>query len=351
MCALSFLSLERAAEHLDPHRVLQMIALMHEAHAVMCEGQSLDLRFESEAIVDARRIPSHDRLQDRAALRRVVPLGRARGRMRDEPAIAGYGDVGRAYGMAFQIRDDVSGIWSSVDETGKITGSDVARRKWTFPVVWAIAQPRSPARDAVAERVRESAPARAGRGGARDRGARRTRRARGRSRAAAEHVAVIERHRNAEFRDFLLRTLDLTARVRGGADRVSVNGTVRPRDRPKRYAPGRCPRWSSQASSYACFSSATKVSRPTCDTFEVVGDLLAAHGFANFYGTGGFADYPPGYFYILGIVGWTLGRVLKSTDGGHYTVLKALVKLPAILADLGIGVLVYASCGVLPAPA
>ena len=40
---------------------------------------------------------------------------------------------GRAYGMAFQIRDDVSGIWSSVDETGKVTGSDVARRKWTLP--------------------------------------------------------------------------------------------------------------------------------------------------------------------------------------------------------------------------
>jgi hypothetical protein len=31
-------------------------------------------------------------------------------------------------------------------------------------------------------------------------------------RAAAEHVAVIERHRNAEFRDFLLRTLDLAIR-------------------------------------------------------------------------------------------------------------------------------------------
>ncbi len=31
-----------------PRRVLQMIALLHEAHAVMCEGQSLDLQFESE---------------------------------------------------------------------------------------------------------------------------------------------------------------------------------------------------------------------------------------------------------------------------------------------------------------
>ena len=65
--------------------------------------------------------------------------------------VAGYGEVGRAYGMAFQIRDDVAGIWSTLDETGKTAGSDIARRKWTFPVVWAISQPPSPARSAVAQ--------------------------------------------------------------------------------------------------------------------------------------------------------------------------------------------------------
>ncbi len=52
MCALSFLSLESAATHLEAGRVLQMIALLHEAHAVMCEGQSLDLHFESQRTVD-----------------------------------------------------------------------------------------------------------------------------------------------------------------------------------------------------------------------------------------------------------------------------------------------------------
>src|SRR6202042_1306455 len=131
-----------------------------------------------------------------------------------EPAIDGYGEVGRAYGMAFQIRDDVSGIWSSVDETGKTTGSDVARRKWTFPVVWAIAQPRSAARDTVAGAYAQARPLEAVEvervvAALYDLGARGAARA-----AAAEHVAVIERHPNAEFREFLLRTLDLTARAR-----------------------------------------------------------------------------------------------------------------------------------------
>jgi dolichyl-phosphate-mannose--protein O-mannosyl transferase len=77
-------------------------------------------------------------------------------------------------------------------------------------------------------------------------------------------------------------------------------------------------------------------------TFEAWAMALAEHGYAKFYGSTGFADYPPGYFYILGIVGQIWEALFKSSDGGHYVVLKALVKLPAILADLGVGVLAYA---------
>lgn len=213
MCALSFLSLECAAEYLDARRVLQMIALMHEAHAVMCEGQSLDLRFESEMLVELDAYHRMIECKTAQLFDASCRLG-AYCAGYDLPTIAGYGELGRAYGMAFQIRDDVSGIWSSVDETGKTAGSDVARRKWTFPVVWAIAQPRSPARDTVANAYALARPLDSGeverviaaldeldaKGAARG--------------AAAEHVAVIERHPNAEFREFLLRTLDRTERAR-----------------------------------------------------------------------------------------------------------------------------------------
>lgn len=208
MCALSFLSLEHAGGRLDPRRVLQMIALLHEAHAVMCEGQSLDLRFETETQVDLDGYHRMIECKTAQLFDASCRLG-AHAAGCDEDEVAGYGAVGRAYGMAFQIRDDVSGIWSSVNETGKITGSDVARRKWTFPVVWAIAQPRSPARDVVAAAYalgRPLEPAEVARVVAAldELGARESART-----AAAEHVAVIERHRNGELGEFLLRTLDL----------------------------------------------------------------------------------------------------------------------------------------------
>ena len=168
-------------------------------------------------------------------------------------AIAGYGDVGRAYGMAFQIRDDVAGIWSTLDETGKTAGSDIARRKWTFPVVWAIAQPPSAARSAVVEAYARGsvldAPAVRRVVEALDElGAREAA-----TQTAAEHVGVIERHRNRELREFLAGTLGLAARMR----------TPRRRPASNRSPPGRCPRSCWSHSSSGCSSSITRASRPT----------------------------------------------------------------------------------------
>jgi dolichyl-phosphate-mannose-protein mannosyltransferase len=68
---------------------------------------------------------------------------------------------------------------------------------------------------------------------------------------------------------------------------------------------------------------------------------LSEHPFAAFYSTVGFADYPPGYFYILAAVG-KFWHVFFSNDRGQFAVLRVLVKLPAIVADLGIGVLLFA---------
>ncbi len=210
MCALSFLSLEHAAAHLEAGRVLQMLALLHEAHAVMCEGQSLDLFFESERSVDLADYFRMIECKTAQLFDASCRLG-AHAAGCDERAVEGYGAVGRAYGMAFQIRDDVAGIWSSVDETGKTVASDISRRKWTFPVVWAIAQPPTAARSVVAEayargqsldgvtvgRVVEALDTLGAREAA--------------TRAASEHLAVVEGHPNVELREFLVGTLGLAA--------------------------------------------------------------------------------------------------------------------------------------------
>jgi geranylgeranyl diphosphate synthase type I len=68
----------------------------------------------------------------------------------DAARAAAYARLGRSYGIAFQIEDDVLGTWGDSATTGKPCGKDLANRKWTFPVVWALAGPSSEARSAIA---------------------------------------------------------------------------------------------------------------------------------------------------------------------------------------------------------
>lgn len=100
MCALSFLSLEHAAEFVDARRVLAMIALLHEAHAVMCEGQSLDLRFETATHVDVDAYHRMIECKTAQLFEASCRLGAIAAGC-DDATVDGYGAVGRAYGMAF----------------------------------------------------------------------------------------------------------------------------------------------------------------------------------------------------------------------------------------------------------
>ena len=53
--------------------------------------------------------------------------------------IARYRAFGWALGLAFQINDDLLGIWGAEQATGK-QASDIARRKKTLPVIYAFEQ-------------------------------------------------------------------------------------------------------------------------------------------------------------------------------------------------------------------
>jgi dolichyl-phosphate-mannose--protein O-mannosyl transferase/Gpi18-like mannosyltransferase len=67
---------------------------------------------------------------------------------------------------------------------------------------------------------------------------------------------------------------------------------------------------------------------------------LLNNGLSHFYAKTSFADYPPGYLYILAFFGH-LWAPLRGIDP-QLGLLRIAVKLPAILADLGVGWLIYA---------
>ncbi|OLT33222.1 hypothetical protein BJF79_08040 [Actinomadura sp. CNU-125] len=64
--------------------------------------------------------------------------------------IEGMRAYGLHLGLAFQFIDDLLGIWGDPARTGKPVGSDLASRKKSLPVVYALASP-TPAGRALAE--------------------------------------------------------------------------------------------------------------------------------------------------------------------------------------------------------
>lgn len=157
MCAVSYLALLRNTASLPPDRLTHMTRVLHETNFAMCAGQSYDLAFEHArhvtldaylAMIDGKTAALFGAACELAALSAGVDRERA----------AAYGRLGRLYGRAFQIQDDVLGIWASTLQSGKPHRCDIVRRKWTFPIVWALAGPASDARSLIASRYRRAAP-------------------------------------------------------------------------------------------------------------------------------------------------------------------------------------------------
>lgn len=121
----------------DAERALNAAALLTEAYLEMIEGQYLDLAFEGRRDIgmdDYRRMISR---KTGALLRCSLNLGAAIG-ARDDETVAAFRECGRALGYVFQIRDDVLGVWGEEEITGKPVGSDIRRKKNSYPVVYAM---------------------------------------------------------------------------------------------------------------------------------------------------------------------------------------------------------------------
>ncbi|MFD4671066.1 polyprenyl synthetase family protein [Lentzea sp. NPDC058450] len=103
----------------------------------LCEGQSLDIEFESRADVsleDCLRmsVGKTGVLIGTACSLTALNAGA------DTAAFRAFHDFGTELGIAFQFANDLLGIWGDERATGKPTGSDLARLKKTLPVIRAL---------------------------------------------------------------------------------------------------------------------------------------------------------------------------------------------------------------------
>lgn len=106
-------------------------------------GQTADLAFESRHDVDMGECLAMASDKTGALLSCSASLGAV---LVDAPSELGLGlaEYGEHLGLAFQLVDDLLGIWGSTERTGKPVWSDLRARKKSLPVVAALTSSSGP---------------------------------------------------------------------------------------------------------------------------------------------------------------------------------------------------------------
>jgi len=154
--------------HLAPHRlfergvpaetVLNALKIFDDICLVLTQGQYLDMSFEGrERVTVADYMPMIE-AKTAALIAASTRLGALIAGASEQRA-AYFEHYGRCLGLAFQIQDDLLGIWGDPAVTGKSAASDLEKRKKSLPVVYglerspefarAYARPHQPGEDVI----------------------------------------------------------------------------------------------------------------------------------------------------------------------------------------------------------
>jgi geranylgeranyl diphosphate synthase type I len=133
MFALGYAALCRA--DLTPDRRQAALGVLAGTCLELCEGQFLDLRLQQQPAGDAQRYFAMISRKTGSMFDCAARLGGLLGGA-DEAAVGQLGEFGRNLGEAFQMRDDVLGVWGDETVTGKPT-DDIRNRKYGLPVAIA----------------------------------------------------------------------------------------------------------------------------------------------------------------------------------------------------------------------
>jgi geranylgeranyl diphosphate synthase type I len=103
----------------------------------LTEGQDLDLRFEQAGAVSVEMYLEMVYKKTGALLEAAIVSGAILGAT-DREIIANYQEFARNIGVAFQVRDDMLGIWGDSAKTGKSADNDIRRKKRTLPILYML---------------------------------------------------------------------------------------------------------------------------------------------------------------------------------------------------------------------
>lgn len=130
-----------AYEQLQKYREAELFARLHsvfsEATRIVCEGQALDMEFESSLSVEIEDYIHMIECKTAALIRASLQMGGLAGGA-DAGFVSQLGKLGLAAGTAFQIQDDLLDAIADPETFGKRPGGDIYEGKKTYLSILAL---------------------------------------------------------------------------------------------------------------------------------------------------------------------------------------------------------------------
>ncbi|QPC81184.1 polyprenyl synthetase family protein [Phototrophicus methaneseepsis] len=138
MFALAYAALAKSSAHIAPNIALDLWHIFNRTNLELTRGQHLDMRFETQETVSPERYISMLKGKTASLLSACTEMGAliATG---DRERANKFAEFGLNIGIAFQIRDDILGIWGDPSVTGKSAATDIETKKKSLPVLYGLA--------------------------------------------------------------------------------------------------------------------------------------------------------------------------------------------------------------------
>lgn len=136
---LAYIALQRLETTSKPEVVLGAWRIFNDTMLELTRGQHLDMRFEHQAEVSVDEYISMIRGKTSALLSACAQIGALVG-SGDAETARHYAEFGLNLGIAFQIHDDILGIWGDEAVTGKSAATDIVSKKKSLPVLYGLSQ-------------------------------------------------------------------------------------------------------------------------------------------------------------------------------------------------------------------
>lgn len=135
---LAYIALEQLASSRIAHdTVIKIWHIFNHMALELTRGQHLDMRFEKQSDVTTHEYISMISGKSAALLAACAQIGSLIASP-DKNIAYHYSDFGLNIGIAFQIHDDILGIWGNSSITGKSVATDILSRKKSLPVLYGL---------------------------------------------------------------------------------------------------------------------------------------------------------------------------------------------------------------------